>query len=39
MHAFTNPDANDPDFGTMYSAVADRRSWIAVENFLSEIMA
>jgi dienelactone hydrolase len=37
MHAFTNPQANDPDFGTVYSADADRRSWNAMRNFLSEI--
>jgi dienelactone hydrolase len=37
MHAFTNPQANDPDFGTVYSADADRRSWNAMQDFLSEI--
>ena len=37
MHAFTNPNANDPDFGTVYSPDADRRSWKAMQNFLSEI--
>ncbi len=37
MHAFTNPSANDPDFGTVYQADADRRSWNAMQNFLSEI--
>jgi len=37
MHAFTNPDANDPDFGTVYQPDADRRSWNAMQNFLSEI--
>jgi dienelactone hydrolase len=37
MHAFTNPEANDPDFGTVYSADADRRSWNAMQYFLSEI--
>jgi dienelactone hydrolase len=39
MHAFTNPVANNPDFGTVYQAVADRRSWQAMQNFLSEIFA
>lgn len=39
MHAFTNPDANDPDMGTVYNAAADRRSWIAMQNFLQEIFA
>ena len=37
MHAFTNPEANDPDFGTVYSGSADRRSWLAMQNFLTEI--
>ena len=39
MHAFTNPDANDPDFGTVYQPDADRRSWNAMQNFLSEIFS
>jgi len=37
MHAFTNPEANDPGFGTVYNAGADRRSWTAMKNFLGEI--
>jgi len=37
MHAFTNPIANDPDFGTVYNAASDNRSWIAMKNFLVEI--
>ncbi len=37
MHAFTNPVANDPDFGTVYQADADRRSWQAMKNFFTEI--
>ena len=39
MHAFTKPQANDPDFGTVYNPDADRRSWNAMQNFLSEIFA
>ncbi len=39
MHAFTNPDANDPDFGTVYNADADRRSWVSTVNFLAEVLA
>ena len=39
MHAFTNPAANNPDFGTVYQADADRRSWLAMENFLTEVFA
>ena len=38
MHAFTNPLANDPGFGTVYQADADKRSWLAMKNFLSEIL-
>jgi len=39
MHGFTNPVANDPSFGTVYQPDADRRSWIAMQNFLTEIFA
>lgn len=38
MHAFTNPAASDPDFGTVYQAAADRRSWTALLNFLEEVL-
>lgn len=37
MHAFTNPAANDKDRGTVFSAAANRRSWIAMRNFLDEL--
>ena len=37
MHAFTSPDANDPDAGTVYDADADRRSWAAARGFLGEL--
>ena len=39
MHAFTNPVANDPGFGTVYNAVADKRSWYSMVGFLNEIFA
>ena len=39
LHAFTNPEANDPDFGTVYSARADARSWAAMRAFLAEVLA
>jgi dienelactone hydrolase len=39
MHAFTNPVANNPDFGTVYQPDADRRSWLTMENFLAEVFA
>jgi dienelactone hydrolase len=38
MHAFSNPDANDPSHGTVYNAAADRRSWAATLDFLEEIL-
>lgn len=37
LHAFTNPDANDPDFGTQYNADADRRSTQTLNHFLEEL--
>jgi len=37
MHAFTNPEANDKAFGTVYDETADKRSLIAMKNFLAEI--
>lgn len=39
MHAFTNPLANVPESGMVYRPNADRRSWIAMQNFLAEIFA
>jgi dienelactone hydrolase len=38
-HAFTNPEAKAPEHGLQYNATADRRSWIAVTNFLAEVLA
>ena len=37
LHAFTNPEANDPDHGVAYDETANRRSWQAMANFLEEI--
>jgi dienelactone hydrolase len=37
MHAFTNPGANNPDFGAQYNPDADRRASRSIENFLSEM--
>ena len=37
MHAFTNPGANNPDFGTVYNEKAARRAYQAIEDFLREI--
>lgn len=39
MHAFTNPEANDPAFGTVYEKHADARSWIAMKDFFKEVFA
>ena len=36
MHAFTNPEANNLDMGTVYNAQADRRSWNSMRQFLSD---
>lgn len=36
-HAFTNPLANDPDFGTVYQAISDARSWRAMRDFFQEV--
>jgi dienelactone hydrolase len=37
MHGFTNPQANDPGFGTVYANHSDRRSWIEMQNFFTEV--
>ena len=37
MHAFTNPSANNPEMGTVYNPVADKRSWQSMTSFLAEI--
>jgi dienelactone hydrolase len=38
VHAFTNPQANDPGRGTVYNKIADRRAWITISNFLEEVL-
>jgi dienelactone hydrolase len=38
MHAFTNPKAADPAFGTVYDAEADRRSWATMRGFLADVL-
>lgn len=37
MHAFTNPNANDPDFGAVYNPLAEERSWQMMQTFLKEV--
>jgi len=39
VHAFTNPAANDPAFGTVYSPRADARAARSISNFLEELFA
>ena len=39
MHAFTFPQADNPAGGIQYNPSADRRSWQALTNFLTEICA
>ncbi len=36
LHAFTNPAAADPEFGTVYHPVADQRSWRSMADFLKD---
>ena len=36
LHAFTNPQANDPELGTVYDAITDQRSGISLKNILEE---
>lgn len=36
-HAFTNPAANNPTFGTVYKESAEKRAYQALDNFLTEI--
>jgi len=36
MHAFTNPAAADPEFGTVYHELADKRSWRSAVDFIAD---
>jgi dienelactone hydrolase len=38
VHAFTNPGANSRANGMQYDEAADRRSWHALEQFLTEVL-
>jgi dienelactone hydrolase len=38
VHSFTNPAANNRAGGMQYDEAADRRSWHALEEFLSEVL-
>ncbi|MDG1114195.1 MAG: dienelactone hydrolase family protein [Pseudomonadales bacterium] len=37
-HAFTNPGADNPDFGTVYSSTANLRASHSVQAFLAEVL-
>ncbi|PZE25683.1 dienelactone hydrolase family protein [Curtobacterium sp. MCBD17_028] len=37
MHAFAVPGTDAPDHGAQYQALADHRSWRALEDFLTEV--
>lgn len=39
QHAFTNPSANNPDVGTVYSETANRRAGVALADFFAELFA
>lgn len=39
MHAFTNPQMNDPGFGAVYDKRAAARSWESLKLFLAECFA
>jgi len=38
LHAFTNPEARQPETGNVYSETADRRSWQSLLSFLEEVI-
>lgn len=38
QHAFTNPNAHDINSGLIYNELAAKRSWLAMQNFLQEIL-
>ena len=35
-NAFTNPNANDPEFGTVFNKLSNKRAWKLAEDFLRE---
>ncbi len=38
QHAFTNPHANDTNLGLIYNNLTAKRSWMAMKNFLDEVL-
>lgn len=39
LHAFTNPKANNPSFGTVYKEIAANRAYRTIADFLREVFA
>ena len=39
MHAFTNKEANDPDFGIVYNKTAEERSFVLMQQFFKELFS
>jgi len=39
LHAFTNPEANDPDFGAVYNDLVAQRAWHEMKDFFKEIFS
>jgi dienelactone hydrolase len=37
MHAFTNPNAHDKAFGTVYNDLASKRAWVSMQHFFTEV--
>ena len=38
LHAFAVPGVDAPDHGAAYQETADRRSWVALQDFLAEVL-
>jgi dienelactone hydrolase len=38
LHAFTNPNANDPASGTLYNEVVANRAYQSMAAFLAEVL-
>jgi dienelactone hydrolase len=39
LHAFCDPDANQPELGILYDADAATRAWASMKAFLAEVLA
>ncbi len=37
MHAFTNPDANEPNMGTVYNPLSEKRAFWSMRSFFGEV--